>query len=229
MSAPISIVIPTLNSARSLPATLLSLMEGLNAGLICEVIVTDGGSNDATLVIAEAWGAEIISGATSRGGQLGRGVAASRGEWVMVLHADTILQDSWAGEVQKRMHECPLCFSLAFRASGMAAKLVAAWANLRTDLMCLPYGDQGLLLRRKDYDAAGGYLDQPLMEDVALVRALARRVSRIRAHAFTGAEKYQQQGWMRRGAKNLILLIRYLAGAKPENLARAYRSLDIPD
>lgn len=229
MSAPISIVIPTLNSACSLPATLLSLMEGLDAGLICEVVVTDGGSNDATRVIAEAWGAEVIAGATSRGGQLRRGVAASRGEWVMVLHSDTILQDGWAREVQKRMHEGPLCFSLAFRAPGIAAKLVAAWANLRTDVLRLPYGDQGLLLRHKDYDAAGGYLDQPLMEDVALVCALAQRVRRIRAHAFTGAKKYQQQGWMRRGAKNLILLMRYLAGAKPEDLVRAYQPSEPPN
>ena len=131
----------------------------------------------------------VVSGVTSRGGQLRCGVAASRGEWVMVLHSDTILQDGWAREVQKRMHEGPLCFSLAFRAPGIAAKLVAAWANLRTDVLRLPYGDQGLLLRHKDYDAAGGYLDQPLMEDVALVCALAQRVRRIRAHAFTGAKK----------------------------------------
>ena len=229
MSAPISIVIPTLNSACLLPATLLSLMEGLDAGLICEVVVTDGGSNDSTQVIAEAWGAEFIAGAASRGGQLRRGVAASRGEWVMVLHADTILQDGWAGEVRKRMHEGPLCFSLAFKASGVAAKLVAAWANLRTDVLRLPYGDQGLLLRREEYDATGGYTDQPLMEDVALVCVLAQRVRRIRAHAFTGAEKYQQQGWMLRGAKNLILLLRYLAGAKPEDLARAYQPLEPPN
>ena len=229
MSAPFSIVIPTLNSARSLPGTLLSMMEGLDAGLICEVVVTDGGSNDATLAIAEAWGAQIIVGAASRGGQLRRGVAASRGEWIMVLHADSILQDGWAGEVQKRMNECPLCFSLAFRDSGMAGKLVAVWANLRTDVLRLPYGDQGLLLRRKDYEAAGGYLDQPLMEDVALVCALARRVSRIRAHACTGAEKYQKQGWMRRGAKNLILLMRYWAGAKPEDLAQAYQPSELPN
>ena len=67
------------------------------------------------------------------------------------------------------------------------------------------------------------------MEDVALVCVLAQRVRRIRAHAFTGAEKYQQQGWMPRGAKNLILLLRYLAGAKPEDLARAYQPLEPPN
>jgi len=93
MSAPISVVIPTLNSADSLPATLLSLMEGLEAGLICEVVVTDGRSTDASGSIALDWGAEVITGAASRGGQLRRGVAVTRGAWIMVLHADTILQE----------------------------------------------------------------------------------------------------------------------------------------
>ena len=229
MSAPISIVIPTLDSARTLPATLLSLMEGLDEGLICEVVVSDGGSKDATQSIAEAWGAEVVEGPSSRGGQLRRGVALSRGVWVLILHSDTVLQAGWALEIQQRMDRRPQCFSLAFNASGIAARLVAAWANLRTDLLCLPYGDQGLLLRRIDYDEAGGYPDQPLMEDVALVWALSPRVRRMQSHAFTGAEKYQQQGWMRRGVRNLILLARYSAGVKPEDLARAYLPFDPPN
>ena len=122
MSAPISVVIPTLNSAKSLPATLLSLMEGLDAGLICEVVVTDGGSTDSSGAIAMAWGAEVVIGAASRGGQLRRGVAATRGAWVMVLHADTILQEGWAEQVKARMQQGPLCFSLAFRARGLAPR-----------------------------------------------------------------------------------------------------------
>ena len=223
MSAPISVVIPTLNSANSLPATLLSLMEGLDAGLICEVVVSDGGSTDASGAIALAWGAEIVTGAASRGGQLRRGVAATRGAWVMVLHADTILQEGWAEQLKAAMQQGPLCFSLAFRARGFAARWVAAWANLRSDLFGLPYGDQGLVVRRSDYDRSGGYPDQPLMEDVALVRALKRKIHRLPAHAFTRADKYQQQGWLRRGAKNLGLLLRYVLGTNPDDLARRYR------
>ena len=223
MSAPISVVIPTLYSAKSLPATLLSLMEGLDAGLVCEVVVTDGGSTDSSGAIAMAWGAEVVIGAASRGGQLRRGVAATRGTWVMVLHADTILQEGWAEQVKAAMQQGPLCFSLAFRARGFAARWVAAWANLRSDLFGLPYGDQGLVLRRCDYDRSGGYPDQPLMEDVALVRALKGKIRRLPAHAFTRADKYQQQGWLRRGAKNLGLLLRYVLGANPDDLARRYR------
>ena len=222
MSAPISVVIPTLNSAKSLPATLLSLMEGLDAGLICEVVVTDGGSTDSSGAIAMAWGAEVVIGAASRGGQLRRGVAATRGAWVMVLHADTILQEGWAEQVKARMQQGPLCFSLAFRARGLAPRWVAAWANLRSDVFGLPYGDQGLLLQRSEYDRAGGYPDQPLMEDVALARSMRRKIRRLPACAFTGADKYQQQGWLRRGAKNHGLLLRYLLGAAPEDLACRY-------
>ena len=222
MSAPISVVIPTLNSADSLPATLLSLMEGLEAGLICEVVVTDGGSTDASGSIALDWGAEVITGDASRGGQLRRGVAVTRGAWVMVLHADTSLQEGWADQVKAHMQQGPLCFSLAFRARGLAARWVAAWANLRSDLFNLPYGDQGIVVRRLDYDRSGGYPDQPLMEDVALVRALKGKICRLPAHAFTRADKYQQQGWLRRGAKNLGLLLRYFLGANPDDLARRY-------
>jgi hypothetical protein len=104
-------------------------------------------------------------------------VAVTRGAWIMVLHADTILQEGWAEQVKAYMQQGPLCFSLAFRARGLAARWVAAWANLRSDVFGLPFGDQGLLLRRVEYDRAGGYPDQPLMEDVALVRAIKQKNS----------------------------------------------------
>ena len=93
MRAPISIVIPTLNSAQDLPVTLLSLMEGLDANLIYEVVISDGGSTDETKEIASEWGAAWLEGPSSRGGQLKRGVAHARGSWIFVLHADTFLQE----------------------------------------------------------------------------------------------------------------------------------------
>ncbi len=223
MSAPISIVIPTLNVGPDLPETLQALMEGLHAGLIHELIVTDGGSDDPTLEMAEEAGARIVTGPPSRGGQLRRGCSAARGEWLLILHADTGLQPGWSGVVADHLPSGrPAAFRLRFRTRGVGPVWVAGWANLRSRVFGLPYGDQGLLVRRQDYDRAGGYPDQPLMEDVALVRALPRAVL-LKANAVTSAERYTRQGWIRRGARNLWTLTRYFLGADPERLAQAYR------
>jgi len=97
--APISVVIPTLNAASSLPGCASSLFEGIEAGLIRELVITDGGSTDETLKIADAMGAEIVTGPPSRGGQLARGCAAARADFLLVLHADTQLAPNWCGPV----------------------------------------------------------------------------------------------------------------------------------
>lgn len=224
MRAPISIVIPTLNAADALPGCVESLMEGLNAGLIREVIISDGGSTDDTQRIADAIGAQVVNGAPSRGGQLRRGCAKARGDWLLVLHADTVLMPGWADVVSDHLGQGgAACFRLAFRARGIGAAWVAGWANLRTRVFGLPYGDQGLLLPRDLYDRTGGFDDIPLMEDVALVCALATSPKLLDCVATTSAERYQRGGWLRRGARNLWTLTRYFAGVSPDRLVRAYR------
>jgi rSAM/selenodomain-associated transferase 2 len=224
MRAPISVVIPTRDAETHLGACLMSLMQGLEAGLIREVIVSDGGSGDATVEIARAWGAEVVEGAPSRGAQLRRGCAAAQGRWLLVLHADTQLQDGWVGPVAEHLGtRAAGWFRLGFDAQGPAARIVAGWANLRSRLG-LPYGDQGLLLPRSLYDSVGGYPDQPLMEDVAIARTLAGHLRGIDARAVTSAARYRSQGWVRRGARNLLTLLRYFSGTSPHHLARSYRS-----
>ncbi|GHG91797.1 TIGR04283 family arsenosugar biosynthesis glycosyltransferase [Pseudodonghicola xiamenensis] len=225
MTAPISLVIPTFNAEAELPQCLAVLAEGLTLGLIRELVITDGGSGDATCEIADAVGAEVVEGPASRGGQLRRGVAATRGEWVMILHADTVLEPGWTSAVAAHVARAdapPAYFRLGFRDGGWRGRLVAGWANLRARLFALPYGDQGLLIRRREYEAAGGYPDQPLMEDVALVRNLDRRAIALPVTAQTSAARYAAGGWLRRGAGNLWILMRYFTGADPELLAARY-------
>ena len=225
MPAPISVIVPTLDAADALPETLACLAEGLSAGLIRDLVVTDGGSQDATRKVADAAGALWCTGPPGRGGQLRRGCAAARGDWFLVLHADTWLAPGWATAAGAALAEPDRAhaFRLAFRATGAAAALVAGWANLRSRAFGLPYGDQGLLIHRDLYEAAGGYPDIPLMEDVALVRALPQKPRLLPATAQTSAARYQAEGWVIRGAKNLATLARYTAGTSPERLAARYR------
>ncbi|WP_050930550.1 TIGR04283 family arsenosugar biosynthesis glycosyltransferase [Aestuariivita boseongensis] len=228
MRAEISIVIPTLNAEATLPGVIETLMEGLHAGIIRELVVSDGGSDDATLQVADAAGAVIVSGPASRGGQLRRGCAAAQGQWLLVLHADTHLERGWAEEVKAHLAQAHVAayFKLRFRARGLMPALVAGWANLRAWAFGLPYGDQGLLIRATDYARAGGFADQPLMEDVALMRALRRAkvdLTALPVEAVTSAERYQRAGWLRRGGRNLWTLMRYFAGVSPDRLAEGYR------
>jgi rSAM/selenodomain-associated transferase 2 len=223
MRAPISVIIPTLDAEADLPACLAALVEGLEAGLIRELIISDGGSTDATSEIAQAWGADTVTGPAGRGGQLRRGCAAAQGAWLLVLHADTVLAPGWTGAVRDHLvGDAAGWFRLRFDRGGLPGRLVAGWANLRSHLG-LPYGDQGLLLPTPLYNAAGGYPDQPLMEDVALARALRGRLQPLGCDAITSAVKYRRQGWLRRGGRNLWTLLRYGAGVSPERLAQAYR------
>lgn len=224
MRAPISVVIPVLNGENALPGCAAALMEGVEAGLIRELVVSDGGSQDATRTLAEDLGAVWIEGAPSRGGQLRRGCAAARGDWLLVIHADTQLHAGWSEAVAAHLgQQSAGYFRLRFASGGVAARIVAGWANLRARFLGLPYGDQGLLISRALYDQIGGFEDIPLMEDVAMARALKGRLDKLEGVAVTSAEKYLRQGWFRRGGRNLWTLLRYFAGVAPEQLAREYK------
>lgn len=225
MRAPVSIVIRTLQAADQLPGTLASLAEGLKAGLIREVVISDGGSSDGTAALADAAGAILVSGAAGRGAQLRRGAARTGGEWLLFLHADTHLGAGWSTAVLNHMRDHPDRaghFRLGFRATGPVPRLVSGWANLRSRAFGLPYGDQGLLISRRLYAEMRGHPDIAMMEDVALARALAGRLAPLGATAWTSAERYRRQGWLRGGGRNIWTLARYLLGADPDKLARAF-------
>lgn len=227
MTAPISMVIPTLNVADRIGPCLGALGEGLFTGLIREVIFADGGSTDGIDIIADNSGAKLIRTERGRGIQLAAGASAASGsDWLLFLHADTVPGPDWPLAVRRHLATAPgkaACFRLRFDSDAFAARITESWANLRTSLFSLPYGDQGLLIQRRLYDEIGGYPAIPLMEDVAIVRALGRgRIRMLNCTATTSAERYERDGWLRRGARNLTTLVRYRMGAKPEDLVRRY-------
>ena len=190
MSAPITVIIPTFDAAEALPAAAEALLEGVTDGLIAGLVISDGGSGDATGEIAKELGAVWVNGPLGRGGQIARGVEATESDWVLILHADTWLSPGWSPAARRHMADHPDkagYFRLRFRAGGIAPWLVAAGANLRSRVLGLPWGDQGLLVSRKLLTSVGGVPDMPLMEDVALARCLKGRLRMIDAEALTSA------------------------------------------
>ena len=227
MPAPLSIIIPAYNAEEVLPLCLTSLMPGLESGLIREVILVDGGSEDQTRRLAEGAGATVISAPEKgRAAQLRQGVEQARGDWLLFLHADTALSRDWAERAKAHIEERPdkaAAFTLAYRSDHPMAKVVARRANWRARTLGLPYGDQGLMLSRKLYKDVGGYPDVSFMEDVKIVRSLGKqRLTLLSAEARTDASKYERDGWRKRSWRNAYLITRYLLGADPEKLAKSY-------
>ncbi len=229
----LSVVIPTLNAAARLSLCLEALVAPAVSGLVSEVIVVDGGSDDASAAIADSFGATVLTAPPGRGGQLKKGAEAARGDWLLFLHADTVLEQGWADEVRRFIsgddkNTRAGVFTLAFDAAGLAPQLLCAGAMLRTRLFKTPYGDQGLLVSRALYDAVGGYSDMPLFEDVDIVQRIIAHENRSALHVFkskavTDAARYERRGYVRQAAANLWRLLRYYAGAAPEDLAKTYR------
>lgn len=222
----ISVVVPTLNAQAALAGTLAALSPGVMAGMVREVVFADGGSDDDTAAIAEAVGARFVAAPRGRGSQLAAGAAAARGEWLLFLHADTQLSADWPAamraHVERRPDRAGWC-RLRFDVDGAQPRWVAGWANLRSRLFALPYGDQALLIRRDLYQAVGGHPAIPLMEDVALARRLGRRrLAALDCVATTSAARFVAEGWLRRGLRNLICLGLYFVGVPPQRIAARY-------
>ncbi len=223
----LSVVIPTFNAASTLAATLDSLDSQL-IGVDYEVVVTDGASSDASLAIAEAKGARFISVAHGRGAQLAAGGDAARGDWLLFLHADTVLGESWRMEAAAFMASADnaqraAVFRLCFDDRAPAARRLEIIAGWRARVLGLPYGDQGLLIGRGFYDSIGGFRPLPLMEDVDIARRIGRRrFVHFDAPAFTSAERYRRSGYIRRSARNLTCLALFLLGVKSRFLVRLY-------
>ena len=216
----LSVIVPTLNAADGLEATLATLSPS------DEVIVVDGGSRDASVALARGWGAQVVETAPGRGGQLAAGAGRASGDWFLFLHADTVLGPGWRAAVDDHAAggaEKAACFRFGLDDASPQARRLERWVAVRVALLALPYGDQGLLIHRDLYARLGGYRPLPLMEDVDLVRRIGRRrLTVLPVRAETSARRWRQDGWLARSARNLFCLALFFVGVPAARIARLY-------
>ncbi len=215
----VSIIIPVLNMSDSL----ISCLEALKIGAEGEVLVVDGGSTDGSIEVAHALGAVVLISQPGRGLQMQAGAAAARSDWLLFLHADTILSPGWLSAARNLQPCMAGYFRLRFNSRRRAARWLEVLVASRCRWLGLPYGDQGLLIHRELLAEIGGVPPLPLMEDVALARKLGRRrLQPLAATATTSAARYEQGGFFRRPLKNLLCLALYFAGVSPGRIKKIY-------
>lgn len=223
----LGIVVPTLNAGARIGACLERLSIPAD-GLDIDLVVSDGGSTDDTLDIAARFNVRVTTAEGGRGPQLAKGAETAFGDWLLFVHADTLLPRHWPelarvfAETDAHADQAAY-FDLGLDDETPTARRLERIVAWRSRVLGLPYGDQGLLISRALYDAVGGYPAYPLMEDVALARRIGRRrLNRLPAAVLTDAVRYKRSGYLLRSLRNLSCLTLYFLGLSPNAIKRLY-------
>jgi len=227
-SAPaLSVIIPALDEAAAIGATLEPLQDWRRG---TEILVVDGGSLDATPTLAEPLADRVLAGPRGRARQMNAGAAEARSDNLLFLHADTRLPADADVAVLTALCNGSHWGRFDVRLDGASRNpllaLVGALMNARSRLSGIATGDQALFVTREAFEAAGGFPDQPLMEDIAISTALKRRAGHpacLRQKALTASRRWEERGILRTIALMWALRLAYFLGVSPRQLARWYR------
>ncbi len=226
----ISIIIPTLNEETQISnwQRLQSLMDDRTSSLPCEIIIVDGGSSDNTVTLARSLGLRVESCNPGRGAQLNHGARQASGKILLFLHADTELPYGFAKSILHALSE-PVTIAGAFRLQihngGLLLRFICFWANLRSRLLQLPYGDQALFIRRDDFLQLGGFPETPIMEDFIFIKKArqAGRVTTLPLSVTTSARRWRRLGIIRTTLINQLVILGYYTRVPLQKLASLYR------
>lgn len=229
----LSIIIPTLNEAAVLAETLGAIGNLRDCQMRnIEVLVVDGGSQDKTCAIAQTWGATILQSPPGRAQQMNLGAAAAQSEILLFLHGDTILPPQYWTLITTALaqpNSIAGAFDLAIDAPNLPLRWVEWGVKLRSRLLQLPYGDQGIFLTRDSFRAIGGYRDQPIMEDYQLIQDLKQqlkpkgKITIINIPVKTHPRRWQRLGILRTTVINQTIILGYHLGISPDRLRQWYR------
>jgi rSAM/selenodomain-associated transferase 2/rSAM/selenodomain-associated transferase 1 len=220
----ISIVIPTLNEAGSIEATLREAERGCNL----EIIVADGQSQDETQEKARARGAIVLTTRTGRASQMNAGAALATGDILLFLHADTRLPPGFDGHIRQALAQPSTvggAFELSIDAPSPSLRRIERLANWRSRRLHLPYGDQAIFMRADVFWGLSGFPDMAIMEDFEMVRKLGQRgkIAIVPEPVVTSGRRWLVLGVGRTTLINQMVIAAYLLGVSPSRIARWYR------
>ncbi|MDT8445416.1 MAG: TIGR04283 family arsenosugar biosynthesis glycosyltransferase [bacterium] len=223
----ISLIIACYNEAQALPL----LLQEVQKEPPFEVLVADGGSEDGSQSLVEGYpDVQLVTCPKGRARQFNEAAQRARGDLLVFLHADSRLSPGWAAEARRLMGN-PKNQLGAYRfktdQQGLGMSLLAWGVRLRCWLFHLPYGDQGLILRRTDFNALGGFGDMPLLDDLDLVQRAKQR-GRVVLSALpliTSARRWRKGGLWQVTWINQKVLWLYWLGKDPKELKELYQSM----
>ncbi len=229
MAEKISIVVPVLNEAggRRNETSFLLFLKKLRDFKQCEVIVVDGGSQDATAELVEPYCDVLLLSESGRAKQMNLGARHASGSILLFLHADTFLPSSFCSIITRNMQKKNKYwgrFNVRLSGGEFMFRIIERFMNVRSCLTGIATGDQAMFVRRDLFEKIGGFVDIPLMEDIALSREL-KKISWplcIQSRVLTSSRRWEQYGIWRTIFLMWRLRLAYFFGASPDALKKQY-------
>lgn len=219
----VSVIVPTLNEALILQETLA----GISRLSPHEIIVTDGGSTDATVSIARQEGVRVIECKPGRALQMNAGARGASGDLLMFMHADSRVSPESYRKMIETMQSGDLiggAFSLMIESEKIFLKLISALATLRSRYLNLVYGDQTIFVRSGVFRELGGFPLLPICEDLEFFRRLSRKgkVILLEEKAVTSERRWMKEGILFTTLRNIVIATLFLLGFPPRILSKRY-------
>jgi rSAM/selenodomain-associated transferase 2 len=223
-----SFIIPVWSEEAIISRT-IEHIRNLCASRSTEIIVVDGDPAGRTIKAVRHMGLKTAVSEKGRGNQMNLGASIAEGEILIFLHADTLLPPDALELIETAMEDGSRIagsFDLAIDSKRPAFRLIEKAASFRSRMTRIPYGDQTVFIRKRDFLGIGGFRDIPIMEDVEFMQRIKKRKGKIciiGKAVRTSPRRWEEEGILFTTVRNWILLSLYLCGVKPESLVRFYR------
>lgn len=223
----VSIIVPVLNEEIFLTAH-ISFFTSLKDA---EIIFVDGGSQDGTRKILEEHNLKVVlSPVACRSFQMNLGANLARGDIFLFLHGDTLLPENYRQIIINTLNQKGVvagAFNLKIDQNFPLINFVCMMVKVRSHLFSLPYGDQGIFMKKETFETLGGFPEMPIMEDFALIKQL-QKIGKIKiadAAVITSSRRWQKLGVVKTTIINQIIIMGYYLKINPHRLVKIYRQL----
>lgn len=220
----ISIIIPVFNEA----ANIEKILNQFNFAQDKEIIFVDGGSTDNTVNLIKKKGFHIInSPVKKRSYQMNLGAKKAQGNILLFLHGDTVLSDNYLDSIENILNQKDVvagAFQLRINDPRIAFRLLEILINWRSNIFSLPYGDQGIFIKKSIFQEIKGFPDIPIMEDFTLIKMLQKKgtIKISKLSVITSARRWQKLGILKTTLINQVIIVGYYLGFDLDKLASFY-------
>jgi rSAM/selenodomain-associated transferase 2 len=222
-SEKISVVIIALNEE----VLLSSLLQKISGVGNIEIIVSDGGSTDRTCEVSRKYAHKVVRSEKGRGRQLNCGARCATGDILLFLHADSTLPDNFTGNIIKSFERPGVvggAFDFAIDSRRVGCRIISKAASLRSRFLKMPYGDQGIFVKREVFKRMKGFSDIHLMEDVDFFKRLRKegKTTVMKDKIMASARLWERRGLIKTTLRNWMFVTLYLMGYSPAKLYQRY-------